>query len=248
MKKIFSLLLPFFSLSAIYGQNAFEKAKLEILCQTIRFNHTMQGKADIANKIDCSSLETMSKTLPNASRASKDILVRYKSKNYPQITDENAKIRQLKKEVVSELKKLAPRISKAADFQAKWQQGLDSLSAALDQQLSLPTEEGVQVENKPSTSTDNKDSELEETVIPYERNSNKLPTPEASSNTGLWIISILAVLIAFLSVGYAYLTQKTTAHKLKEMEGLLKERYNHLDVRMDKMLTREEFRKHNPLA
>jgi len=245
MKKIFFSLIFSSFLSAAYGQNAFEKAKIEILCQAIRFNHLMQNKAEVANKLDCSSLETMSRTLPNASRASKNILAAYKSKTYANISEEIKKIQQLKKEVLLEFKKLAPRISKSADFQEKWQKGIDSLSVVLDQSLSLPTEEGVQVESK---NKENKAYELEETVIPYEPNANKLPNPETSSNTGLWIISILAVLISFLSVGYVYLTQKTTAHKLKEMEGLLKERYNHLDVRMDKMLTREEFGKHNPLA
>lgn len=245
MKKTFFLLIFNSFLLMSYGQNDFEKAKIEILCQAIRFNHIMQNKAEIANKLDCSSLETMNKTLPNASRASKNILAAYKNKAYANITDDTKKIQQLKKDILAEFKKLAPRISKSADFQAKWQKGMDSLSAVLDQSLSLPNDEGVQVENKDN---DNKEHELEETVIPYERNNTKLPTPENSSNTGLWIISILAVLIAFLSVGYAYLTQKTTAHKLKEIEGLLKERYNHLDVRMDKMLTREEFRKQNPLG
>ena len=244
MKKIFFLLIFTSLLTATQGQSAFEKAKIEILCQAIRFNHIMQNKAEIANKLDCTSLETMNKSLPNASRASKNVLAAYKSKNYANIPEEINRIQQLKKDILLEFKKLAPRISKSAEFQAKWQKGIDSLSIILDQNLSLPNEEGVQVENK---NNDNKEHELEETVIPYERNTNKLPSPETNSNTGLWIISILAVLISFLSVGYAYLTQKTTAHKLKEMEGLLKERYNHLDVRMDKMLTREEFRKQNPL-
>lgn len=244
MKKVFSFSVLTFLFTATYGQNAFEKAKIEILCQAIRFNHIMQNKPEIANKLDCSSLETMSKSLPNASRASKNILTAFKNKNYAQISDETKRIQQLKKDVLLELKKLAPRISKSAEFQAKWQQGLDSISAVLDQNLSLPSDEGVQIENKHN---DNKSYELEETIIPYERNNNnKLPTPETSSNTGLWIISILAVLISFLSVGYAYLTQKTSTHQLKEMEALLKERYNHLDTRMDKMLTREEFRKQNP--
>lgn len=246
MKKVFSILFFYLFCLVIYGQNTFEKAKLEILCQAIRFSHTMQGKADVANKIDCSSIETLSKTLPNASRASKDLLLRYRGKTYPQVIDETEKIQQLKKEVLAEIRKLAPRISKSADFQAKWQQGVDSLSAVLEQKLLLPSDESSQ--NNPTPNVENKNTELEETIIPYERNTNKLPAPEASSNTGLWIISILAVLISFLSVGYAYLTQKTTAHKLKEMENLLKERYHHLDVRMDKMLTREEFRKHNPMA
>ena len=243
MKKIFSFSVLICLFTATYGQSTFKKAKIEILCQTIRFNHIMQNKAEVANKLDCSSLETMNKSLPNASRASKNILAAYKNKTYPQITEETKKIQQLKKDVLLEFKKLAPLISKSAEFQAKWQQGLDSISLALDQSLALPNDEGVQVENK---NNENKDHELEETVIPYEHNPNKLPAPE-SSNTGLWIVSILAVLISFLSVGYAYLTQKTTAHKLKEMEALLKERYNHLDTRMDKMLTREEFRKQNPL-
>lgn len=244
MKKIFFLLTFTSLLTATQGQSAFEKAKVEILCQAIRFNHIMQNKAEIANKLDCTSLETMNKSLPNASRASKNVLAAYKSKNYAHIPEEINRIKQLKKDILLEFKKLAPRISKSAEFQAKWQKGIDSLSIILDQNLSLPNEEGVQVENK---NNDNKEHELEETVIPYERNTNKIPSSETNSNTGLWIISILAVLIAFLSVGYAYLTQKTTTHKLKEMEGLLKERYNHLDVRMDKMLTREEFRKQNPL-
>jgi hypothetical protein len=243
MKKAFPFSILICLFTATYGQSAFEKAKIEILCQAIRFNHIMQNKAEIANKLDCSSLETISKTLPNASRASKNILASYKNKSYSQISDETKRIQQLKKDILLEFKKLAPRISKSAEFQAKWQRGLDSISVALDQSLALPTDEGVQAENK---NNDNKDNELEETVIPYERNNNKIPAPE-SSNTGLWIISILAVLISFLSVGYAYLTQKTSTHRLKEMENLLKERYNHLDTRMDKMLTREEFRKQNPL-
>lgn len=238
MKKNCSFLIAICSFTTVYGQNAFEKAKVEILCQTIRYNHIMQNKAEVANKLDCSSLETMNKSLPNASRASKNILSIYKKKTYAQISDETTRIQALKKDVLLEFKKLAPRISKSAEFQAKWQQGLDSISVALEQSLALPSDEGVQVENK--------EHELEETVIPYEHNTNKLPALE-SSNTGLWIISILAALISFLSLGYAYLTQKTTAHKLKEIETLLKERYNQLDVRMDKMLTREEFRKQNPL-
>ena len=244
MKKAFPFSILICLFTATYGQSAFEKAKIEILCQAIRFNHIMQNKAEIANKLDCSSLETISKTLPNASRASKNILASYKNRSYSQISDETKRIQQLKKDVLLEFKKLAPRISKSAEFQEKWQQGLDSLSAILDKNLSLPSNEDAQAENK---TPESKETELQETIIPYEGNT-KLPAPEPSSNTGLWIISILAVLIAFLSVGYAYLTQKTTAHKLKELENLLKERYNHLDTRMDKMLTREEFRKQNPLS
>ncbi|GAB4123391.1 MAG: hypothetical protein OHK0045_23600 [Raineya sp.] len=243
MKKIFFLLILAALFTTTYGQSSFEKAKIEILCQAIRFNHIMQNKAEIANKLDCSSIETMNKSLPNASRASKNILAAYKNKTYPNIAEEIDKIKKLKKDILSELKKLAPRISKSADFQAQWQRGLDSLSAVLDQSLSLPNEEALQVEDK---TPENKETKLEETIIPYERDANKLPNPEAGSNTGLWIISILAVLISFLSVGYAYITQKTSTHKLQEMEKLLKERYNHLDTRIDKMLTREEFRKQNP--
>ncbi|MCU0440249.1 MAG: hypothetical protein MUC49_20355 [Raineya sp.] len=240
MKKIALFLICILYNFHVFGQTEFEKAKLEILCQAIRFNHIMQGKAEVANQLDCSSLQTLEKSVPNASRASKNMITAYKSKAYQQIPAETDKIKQLKKEVFNDLKKLAPRINKSADFQAKWQKGLDSLSTLLDSNLSLPVDETTQ---NTEPKTDNANPDLEETIIPVERPKNN--TGE-QSNTGLWIITILAMMISFLSVGYAYLTQKTTAHKLKEMDNLVKERYNHLDVRMDKMLTKEEFRKHNP--
>jgi hypothetical protein len=240
MKKIALFLICILYNFQVLGQTEFEKAKLEILCQAIRFNHVMQGKAEIANQLDCSNLQSLEKSVPNASRASKNMITVYKNKTYQQIPAETDKIKQLKKEVLSELKKLAPRINKNAGFLAKWQKGLDSLSTLLDSNLSLPTEENTQ---NPEVKTDNTNPDLEETVIPLER--PKTNTGE-QSNTGLWIITILAMMISFLSVGYAYLTQKTTAHKLKEMDNLVKERYNHLDVRMDKMVTKEEYRKQNP--
>lgn len=233
---ILALFLPSVPL---FAQIPFEKAKLEILCQAIKFNHTQQNKAEIANKIDCSTLQTLEKTTPNASRASKNIISTYKNKNYPNLSSDEEKIKQFKKDIWKELRSLAPRISKSADFQAKWKIGLDSLSASLDKTLGITTaNEGVQMNN---SKNDRNTGEIEETIIPAEN--QKLPLPESSSNTGLWIITILSILIAFVSVGYAYLIAKTTSHRIKEMENMFKERYQHLDTRMDKMLTREEFKK-----
>jgi len=239
MKKIALFLICILCNFHVFGQSEFEKAKLEILCQAIRYNHAMQGKSEVANQLDCSTLQTLEKSIPNASRSSKNMIIAYKNKNYPQIPAEIDKIKQLKKEVITELKKLGSRINKDAQFQAKWQKGLDSLSTLLNENLSLPTDESQNGENKIDSSNPN----LEETVIPVER-----PKTNEGEQThaGLWIITILAMMIAFLSVGYSYLTQKTTAHKLKEVDALLKERYNHLDVRIDKMVTKEEYRKHNP--
>ncbi len=223
----------------LFAQIPFEKAKLEILCQAIKFNHIQQNKAEIANKIDCSTLLTLEKTTPNSSRASKNIISAYKNKNYAHLSSDEEKIKQFKKDVWKELRSLAPRISKSADFQAKWKIGLDSLSASLDKTLGITTtDEGVQ---RNDSKSDTNTGEIQETIIPAEN--QKLPPPEASSNTGLWIITILSILIAFVSMGYAYLIAKTTSHRLKEMENMFKERYQHLDTRMDKMLTREEFKK-----
>jgi hypothetical protein len=238
MKKLLGSFLFFFCYIHTFGQSEFEKAKLEILCQAIRYNHLMQGKAEIANQLDCSSLQSLEKTTPKSSKASKNLLIAYKNKLYKQFPSDKDKAKQLKKEVWAELKALAPRINKSREFQEKWQKGLDSLSKELDNSLSLGSDEVSTNEVIPENNTNN----LEETIIPVER--PKTSNAE-QSNTGLWIIAILAILISFLSVGYAYLTQKTTAHKLKELDNLVKERYNHLDVRMDKMLTREEYRKQN---
>lgn len=223
----------------LFAQIPFEKAKLEILCQAVRFNHIQQGKIDIARKIDCSTLQTLEKTIPNSSRASKNIISAYKNKVYSNLISDEEKIRQFKKDIWKELRSLAPRISKSADFQVKWKTGLDSLSTSLDKTLGIATtDEGVQMnDSKGNTNT----GEVEEMIIPAEN--QKLPPPETSSNTGLWIIAILSILIAFVSVGYAYLVAKTTSHRIKEMENMFKERYQHLDTRMDKMLTREEFKK-----
>lgn len=233
---VFAFFLLHFSL---FAQTSFEKAKLEILCQAIRFNHIQQNKVEIASKIDCSSLQSLEKTTPNSSRASKNIISAYKNKTYTNLSTDEEKIRQFKKEVWRELRNLAPRISKSAEFQAKWRTGLDSLSASLDKTLGISTEEGVQSSEKKEDS----DVEVQETIIPAEN--QRLPAPEASSNTGLWIITILSILIAFVSLGYAYLVAKTTSHRIKEMENMFKERYQHLDTRLDKMLTREEFKKLN---
>lgn len=223
-----------------WAQTSFEKAKLEILCQTIRYSHIQQNKENIAKKIDCSTLQTLEKTVPTSSRASKNIISAYKNKNYPHLSTEEEKIVQFKKDIWKEFRSLGPRISKSPDFQAKWKAGLDSLSVVLDKTLGIFSDEGVQIhENK--TEENFTSSQIEETIIQNEN--PKLPPPENSSNTGLWIIAILSILTAFVSLGYAYLVAKTTSHRIKEMENMFKERYQHLDNRLDKMLTREEFKK-----
>ena len=50
----------------------------------------------------------------------------------------------------------------------------------------------------------------------------------------------MSALAAFVGLGMAYMVQKTSEHKIRELEMLVKERYQHLDTRMDKMATKEE--------
>ncbi|MDX1904596.1 MAG: hypothetical protein SFU27_10600 [Thermonemataceae bacterium] len=240
MKKNILIWLFLFSSGYSFSQNTLDKAKLEVLCQAIRFSHIMQNKAEIANSIDCSSLQTLDKTIPQSSKASKQMFKLYLKKTYREFPSEEVKIKKMKAEVFADLRKLGMRINKTAASQDKWLKGLDSLSNLLDEKLSLQRNENTTTDTQNTNDSSLSDNSLDETVIPLEQN----PTPKTDSpHTGLWIISILAILLAFLAVGYAYLTQKTTAHKLREMENLVKERYQHLDTRMDKMLTRDEFKK-----
>jgi hypothetical protein len=221
----------------------YEKAKLQMLCQAVQFNCLQQGKTEIAIKLDCSDLQTLEKTIPVNFKASKTLLQNFKNRGYTKITDLSGKLDRLQKDISAELKGLGNRLypkDKAA--QNRWQRGLDSLNIVFEktrQDAIAQLPEGTSNPEIPKNKTPEiTTTEQENTVTP-------ITITDGSKNadtdhTGLWIITILAILISFLSIGYAYLISRTTSHRIREWDKLLRERYNHLDARLDKMATKED--------
>ncbi len=239
------LITFFINSNIIFAQNntnqLFEKGKLQVICQAVKFNCLQQGKMDIIEKISCENLASLEKSIPASFKASKKLVADYKKKTYPNLKTTDAKLERINKDVLDELKKLGTRINKEADKQVAWEKGVDSLALVFGK----IREEIVQ--DAPET---NNNQEENLTTKPPTENSEDVTativspkTDEKSSsesNTGLWIITIMSALAAFVSLGMAYMVQKTSEHKIRELEMLVKERYQHLDTRMDKMATKEE--------
>lgn len=228
----------------VFAQNnpsqLFEKGKLQVICQAVKFNCLQQGKMDIIEKISCETLGSLEKSIPASFKASKKLVADYKKKTYPNLKTADAKLERINKDVLDELKKLGSRINKEADKQVAWEKGVDSLALVFgkireDIVAETPESNNTQEENITAKPPTENTEDVTATIV-----SPKADGKTAESNTGLWIISIVSALAAFVGLGMAYMVQKTSEHKIRELEMLVKERYQHLDTRMDKMATKEE--------
>ena len=90
-KPFICLTLCFFAFFAnnktVFAQNnaiqLFEKGKLQVICQAVKFNCLQQGKMDIIEKISCETLGSLEKSIPASFKGSKKLVADYKKKTYP---------------------------------------------------------------------------------------------------------------------------------------------------------------------
>ncbi len=250
-KPFIYLFLCFFAFFAnnkiIFAQNnatqLFEKGKLQVICQAVKFNCLQQGKMDIIEKISCETLGSLEKSIPASFKGSKKLVADYKKKTYPNLKTTDAKLERINKDILDELKKMGTRINKEADKLVAWEKGVDSLALVFGKireeiVAESPESNNNQEENITTKPPTENGEDVTATIVTPQTNENG--TKGAESNTGLWIITIVSALAAFVSLGMAYMVQKTSEHKIRELEMLVKERYQHLDTRMDKMATKEE--------
>lgn len=245
---LFLCFLAFFANNKfVFAQNnntqLFEKGKLQVICQAVKFNCLQQGKMDIIEKISCETLGSLEKSIPASFKGSKKLVADYKKKTYPNLKTTDAKLERINKDILDELKKLGTRINKEADKLVAWEKGVDSLALVfgkIREEIVAETSESNnnQEENITTKPPTENAEDVTATIVTPQTNENS--TKGAESNTGLWIITIVSALAAFVSLGMAYMVQKTSEHKIRELEMLVKERYQHLDTRLDKMATKEE--------
>ncbi|MGD1841055.1 MAG: hypothetical protein ACFB0B_09185 [Thermonemataceae bacterium] len=243
MKKLLvSLLVVLFwqGTQAQTTEALYEEAKLTMVCKAIQFNCREQGQKQIADQLTCESYASINTTLPANFKSSRRILNTFKGKKYANTADLEGRLDQLSEEVINELRRIGNAVKNSQAEKDSWQAKVDEVvmdfTRVKDEALLAAT---------PATTQDEEENETapvatqeEETTTPLTPYTDEEKATE--SNTGLWITTILATLIALVSLGYAYMVKSTVLHRIKQAEGMYRERYIHLDERMDQLITKEE--------
>ncbi len=229
------------------GQEAlFEASKLQMLCQAVRFNCLAQGKYEVAKQINCESFAKLERSIPNSYKTSKKLLSQLKGKqynNYPLIEE---RIEKLSADIAEELLKIGNAVKKTKEDKLAWQSSVDSLTLSFQQvrdeamrkAAELPAEQETQAppiqEELPSTNGEQ--STQNESLPPIQ-----IQDPATQSSTGLWMLTILSILIAFVSLGYAYMIKMTVLQRIRQAEAMYAERYAILAEQIQQSLSREDF-------
>ncbi|MEM9983307.1 MAG: hypothetical protein AAF734_12485, partial [Bacteroidota bacterium] len=244
MKKLLvSLLVGLFwqGTQAQTTEALYEEAKLAMVCKAIQFNCREQGQKQIADQLTCDSYASINTTLPANFKSSRRILTSFKGKEYPNATGLEERLDQLSEEVIKELRRIGNAVRNSQAEKNDWQAKVDELvmdfTRVKDETLLAATPTTTQ-DDEEENDTAPVATQEETTTTPLPPYTDEEKTTE--SNTGLWITTILATLIALVSLGYAYMVKSTVLHRIKQAEGMYRERYIHLDERMDQLITKEE--------
>ncbi|NIK74649.1 hypothetical protein FHS56_002178 [Thermonema lapsum] len=239
---LFCFMLIYASFAYTQGNEslAFEQAKLQMLCEAIRFNYKYQGQASYVKTLDCRSLQALGNSLPSRFKSSTRLYNTYARRSYEQLTDLESRLEKLQKDLIAELEGIG-QIAHGNDSKKLqiWNDALRQLNREFDIIRSNAIRQQLATEKQapfvhPKENDVNEPSEIS---APEQEAVNIAPISSqktaANGYHGLWIISILSAFVALAAAGTAYVIHVRSKSEIAALREMVYERYNLLDRRFD---------------
>lgn len=236
---LFCFMLIYASFAYTQGNEslAFEQAKLQMLCEAIRFNYRYQGQASYVKTLDCRSLQALGNSLPSRFKSSTRLYNTYARRSYEQLTDLESRLEKLQKDLIAELEGIG-QIAHGNDSKKLqiWNDALRQLNREFDIIRSNAIRQQLATEKQaPFVHPKENDANGRSEILAPEENTTPVSSQKTAANGhhGLWIISILSAFVALAAAGTAYVIHVRSKSEIAALREMVYERYNLLDRRFD---------------
>lgn len=236
---VFLLSYASFTYSQVSETLSFEQAKLEMLCQAIRFNYRYQGQSAYIKTLDCRSLKALGNSIPSRFKSSTRLYRTYAERSYSQLPDIESRLEKLQKDLIAELESIG-QIAHGHNAKKllEWNRALQQLNREFEGirartlQRQSQTQEAMPVpEATFSEQTEQETTMLQENT--HDISTGLVENVPSHENHGLWIITILSVFVALTSASIAYVIYVRSKSEMAALREIVYERYNLLDRRFD---------------
>lgn len=232
---IFIVLPNYAQIPLLEEENKFDKGKLEIVCQAIKFYLTANAQVNASNGVDCSSLEAVEGSIPDDYKATNRFFKLFKRKRYRSYGRGklNRRLGKLIKDIRTELQKVR--------HDTAWNNGLARLMTDLNKTREQAVNSTQPKSNKQQTEDTAKTiqkADTEETIQQPKKN-----TPnQTEDNTMSTILSIIAILALGGLAYFFYQKMNELKQQIADLDEAFREKYSRLDNRIDMMTPIQDFR------